>query len=415
MSVNINNKDLSFFTVTSPDIEETEQDLTSKIISLTINEEMGRLPFGTLTLYDPTQVYTRILRNGLKMDITWGYKVFDDGEKTKVLVNLNTDEMTGRRERRGFNAIISSPSGSASQGGQVVYNCNFSSLGFRGDEYSRDFEDMKKKDIVRRVFDELGVSSAFRDIRFQLGEQELSGDTKVRQDETNFQFLVRMSYEWRALFRLGHTPKGEIAGIFIDPDYLNRTYFHDWTTGGKGQSNYFDFMGAVSNVISYTWKNNEGENGVGDNVQMTMIDGKPTFLRFVQENEKVVAYRLVPERIGEELTKKGLESGIQGQTRLMKDWLNVKDFEQIKRFFVPIESSTAPQGFGYEIKAKMIGNPLVSPPTIANFGEGFPERIGNIQTKWYVRKVAHTINNTGYFMDVEIVDAFAISPTGEVL
>ena len=80
-----------------------------------------------------------------------------------------------------------------------------------------------------------------------------------------------------------------------------------------------------------------------------------------------------------------------------------------------LETKLSLISIGYEIKAKMIGNPLVSPPTIANFGEGFPERIGNIQTKWYVRKVAHTINNTGYFMDVDIVDAFAISPTGEVL
>lgn len=415
MSININNKDTSFFTIASPDIVETEQDLTSKIISLTINEEMGRLPYGTLALYDPNLTYARILRNGLQLDITWGYKVFDDSEKSKVLVSLNSDEMTGRRERRGFNAIISSPSGSSSQGGQVVYNCNFASLGFRGDEYSRDFTDMKKKEVVKRVFDELGVSSVFRDIRFKIGDQELSGDTKVRQDETNFQFLVRISYEWRALFRLGHTPKGDIAGLFIDPDYLDKTLFNTWTSGGKGQSNYFDYMGAVSNVISYTWKNNEGENGVGDNVQMVLIDGVPTFLRFVQENEKVTAYRLVPERIEKELTQRGLESGIQGQAKLMKDWLNVKDFEQIKWAFAPVESPTAPQGFGYEIKVKMIGNPLVSPPTIANFGEGFPERIGNIQTKWYIRKVAHTINNTGYFMDVDIVDAFAISPTGEVL
>ncbi len=415
MSVNINNKDTSFFTIASPDIVETEKDLTSKIISLTINEEMGRLPYGTLTLYDPTLIYARILRNGLKLDITWGYKVFDDSERSLVLVDLNSDEMSGRRERRGFNARISSPSGIGTQGGQLIYNCNFASLGFRGDEYSRFHENMFKKDLVALIFDELGVSSVFRDIRFQGGDQKLAGGTTERQDETNFQFLVRKSYEWRALFRLGHTPKGDIAGLFIDPLYLDKTLFNTWTTGGIGQSNYFDFKGPVSNVISYTWKNNEGENGVGDNIQMVLIDGVPTFLRFVQESERVQAYRLVPELVGAELEQRGLESGILGQARLYKDWQNVKDFDTIKRFFEPIESPTAPQGFGYEIKAKMIGNPLVSPPTIANFGAGFPERIGNIDTKWYVRKVDHTLDIKGYFMDVDIVDAFAISPTGEVL
>lgn len=415
MSININNKDSSFFTVASPDIVETEKDLTSKIISLTINEEMGRLPYGTLTLYDPTLIYARILRNGLKLDITWGYKVFDDSERTKVLVGLNSDEISGRRERRGFNAIVSAPSGAGTQGGQLIFNCNFASLGFRGDDFARIHKSGYKRDIISRVFDELGVSSVFRDIRFSRGDEKLSEQTNVRQNETNFQFLVRISYEWRALFRLGHTPKGDIAGIFIDPDYLSKTLFNTWTTGGRGQSNYFDYKGSVSNVISYTWKNNEGENGVGDNVQMVLIDGVPTFLRFVQESEKVVAYRLVPELIGKELEQRGLESGVQGQTRLMKDWLNVTDFKQIKRFFVPIEAGTAPQGFGYEIKAKMLGNPLTSPPVIASFGRGFPERIGNIDTKWYVRKVAHNLDINGYFMDTDIVDAFAITPLGEVL
>ena len=218
MSVNINNKDTSFFTIASPDIVETEKDLTSKIISLTINEEMGRLPYGTLTLYDPTLIYARILRNGLKLDITWGYKVFDVSERSLVLVSLNSDEMSGRRERRGFNAIISGPSGAGTQGGQLIYNCNFSSLGFRGDEFARVHKSGYKKDIISRVFDELGISTVFRDIRFTRGDEKLSEHTNVRQNETNFQFLVRISYEWRALFRLGHTPKGDIAGIFIDPD-----------------------------------------------------------------------------------------------------------------------------------------------------------------------------------------------------
>ncbi len=120
MSININNKDSSFFTIVSPDIVETEQDLTSKIISLTINEEMGRLPYGTLTLYDPTLIYSRILRNGLKLDVTWGYKRWDDSEKSVVLVSLNTDEISGRRERRGFNAIVSAPSGSGTQDGKLI-------------------------------------------------------------------------------------------------------------------------------------------------------------------------------------------------------------------------------------------------------------------------------------------------------
>ena len=78
-----------------------------------------------------------------------------------------------------------------------------------------------------------------------------------------------------------------------------------------------------------------------------------------------------------------------------------------------MELTTAPQGLGYTMQAKILGNPLLSSPLKIIFGKGFPvwftpkEAASNL-TNFYANKVTHTINNTGYKCDIEILDAFTL-------
>ena len=85
---------------------------------------------------------------------------------------------------------------------------------------------------------------------------------------------------------------------------------------------------------------------------------------------------------------------------------------KIKHFFDPVESSYAPQGFGYRITCDMIGNPLYIPSSQIKINNGFPDRLGGNQAIWYLDKVSHTINKSGYSMKIEIVDVFTLSPIG---
>ena len=181
-------------------------------------------------------------------------------------------------------------------------------------------------------------------------------------------------------------------------------------------------------VISYSAENKEGESGTGDNTILSMVDGQIVARKYIAEQQKVVTYRLNPEKITEGLKNAG---SAQGQMEFVGQWLKENDFQNLIRagFFTAVESVTCPQGYGYTINCKVIGNPLITPPNEAFFGENFPDQIGkrmvsghsytggitsDPKTKWFIRKVTHDISMSGYFSNVEIVDAFSISPTGEL-
>lgn len=413
MSIGLFNKDTSFFTLESTDVNLETRVLQDDIVSLSVAEEMGKIESGSFTLNDPDHVYARILRPGVSLNVTWGYRTWDAtiGGGFGSLVSVDT--LNQNLERRGLKVFITSPAGAARQNGQVTYSANFLARDMRGVQDIYVYRSGTKADIVAQVMQRLGVTRF--DIRFERGTEVTTSDTAVRQWETDFKFLVRYSIEWRALFKIGYDQQGLLVGMFIDPDKLALSPFTEWVVGANRQNQLFEWKEKQGNVISYNWRDKSGESGQGANVQIRYVNGQPTFYRYVTENQTVTAYRLVPERIERALEEQGLEGGVAGQIELVNNWLSVRDFEEIERFFEPIDSSTAPQGIGYEIDLKSLGNVGYAVGAVANFGQGFPDQIGNSQSLFYLYSVNHQVGNEGYFCDCKIVDAYAISPTGQRL
>lgn len=412
----LTNKDSSFFEIRSPDSSVDERLTTADFISLSVNEKMNQLTQGTLTLRDPNLVYARILRLGVRLRIVWGYRNRDESPRTELAPIQNDDEFTGSIERRGLEVMVEAPSGQGDGEGRRTYNCNFTALGLRGEDQVREFRSGTKASVVHEVLDELGVPRANRDVRFARGSEPVTDAQPVRQTESNFAFLTRLaSREWRVMFAMNYDQKGAIHAIFVDPELLGKTSYAQEVLGARGRSNLLDYMGVVSNVINYSWKNNAGRSGTGDSVQIQIVDGQPTFQRYNVETQQVVTWRLQPELIDAELDRKRDEAGIAGVAGLTADILGAQSFEEVKRFFVPVEQSTAPQGYGYEVKARMFGNPMTMAGNLIEFGAGFPDVLGNDQTGWYAVGVGHRIDGTGYFMDVDVADAFTFSPTGRLI
>ena len=178
-----------------------------------------------------------------------------------------------------------------------------------------------------------------------------------------------------------------------------------------GDSLFLEYKEGVANVLEYSWKNHAGESGSGDNVRIvTGADGRPTFIRYVTQGDTVKAYILRPERIKSKLQK---SDSFTKRFAQLRDWLNVTDFEEIEWAFDPVDLDTAPQGLGYSMQAKILGNPLLSAPLKIFFGEGFPvwftPRLPSIHTvNYYANKVTHTIDRSGYKIDLDIADAFTL-------
>jgi len=408
--IGITNNDSSFFEISSDDINLDDNLMSKNLIKLSITEQRNSMTQGTLSFLDPNDIFSRILRTGVNLKISWGYR--NNLLKQDIVNNkFNVDEINGSLIRRGLEGFISSPSGGGSNKGVITYNCNWTAFKFRGLDESKVYSSGTKKDVISQIFDKIGVSASKRFINFDVSNDQLNTDRSVRQDETDFQFLIRLAREWSALFSIGFSPKGEVVAVFMSTDKIGNNLMPSWMLNATGTNHAIGYKGDINNVISYTWKSNESENGTGSNVQLNFVDGKVVIKRFVAESEKVISYRLRPDRIREAINGAEID-GIIAQTKIVKDLLSANDFEQIKHFFDPYESTTAPQGFGYRISAKMFGNPLMIPPNQIIINNGFPDRLGGKQAKYYIDKVMHDIDRSGYKNNVEIVDAFSFSDIG---
>jgi hypothetical protein len=410
--IGIENKDSSFFTVESPDITLEDQDFSKDLISLSMTEKTSMMPQGTLQFYDPNHYYSRILRTGARLLISWGYRNLFTTPDSLIAKQLNFDEVTGQLIRRGYEGFVSSPTGGGSRDGVVTYNCNFTAFGFRGEDASKIYLSGTKASVIAQAFDDLGISPIKRLIDFSLGNDKVTSDYYIRQDETTYAFLNRLAIEWRAMFHIAFSPSGESVGMFIDEAMIGNVQWPTWVLNATGTSNILGYKGKLNNVISYTWSSSESERGVGDNVQLDIVDGQIIFRRYVAEEEKVITYRLDEQKIQDVYAQES-NRGLGQQIKLTKELLSKNDFEQIKHFFTPVESSTAPTGYGYKINAEMIGNPLYIPGSLMKINNGFPDRLGGSQSKWYLQGVTHKIDRSGYFMSIEVVDVFFLSPIGQ--
>ena len=135
------NHDGAYFDVTSDDVK-FEHVAREDVISLDVVEEMAKMDTGSIQLLDPNHVYSRIIRPGAKLKISWGIR------------NLGQVPI----ERSGVEVMVNSPSGGGEANGQVTFNCNFAALGFRGDNKTKWYESGTKADVVAEVFSRMGIS-----------------------------------------------------------------------------------------------------------------------------------------------------------------------------------------------------------------------------------------------------------------
>ena len=404
------NSDNSYFRVTSPDVQARNVAFNDYVTSISITEEsgLGRLDTGSINLIDPDNSLTRVVRAGMLLNIEWGYINIPLG-LPQVLgrpLELGT-EAFGPIVRSNFQGIVQYPQGGGDENGSRTFSINFFSPHIRAEKKRVVFSNTNRGALVRKLFDALGISDPiidFRDSTVQIGElfQEV-------QNETDYQMLVRLARQWNCVFRIGSLPSGAQTGVFADRNKIAELNFANTVTGARGNNYLFlNYKEAPQNVLSFTWKQNAGIEGGGDGVTISnsSATGKPIFTRTVIENETVRTYRFNPKRFDAAYAR--LQSP-EEQRRFREDIRSARDFETVRKFFDPVEVSTAPQGYGYEINCKMKGNPLMTPPIRVTFGDGMPvvltQRNENVSPNtFYCNKVTHNINRDGYFMDVQVLD-----------
>ena len=403
----------SFFTIAMP---QYVQGLTMNaispddVISLSVVEELGKSIQGSLELNDPQQMYARILRLNAQMQISFGYKAL--GVPLQSLFSASAaDSFTKVLERRGLNVIVLNPSGSCSAEGISKFSCGFLSQGWFGEVYMKEYVKGTKYDCVSDTLSHMGAELQY--IHFPNNGDQFDEQSCERQFETDFQFLNRLASDWRCTFHMGYQPDGHTFGMFYSENWAEDAaeVLAGWhgipLSSHKVSWKYIDEGSSDMQAISYDWRNEEGENGEGDNVQIKYVNGAPVYQRYTMVNDNVTLQTLDMDRVAQYAKDHPDISPVT----------NAVDFKSqvIQQFWTSSETTTAPNGVGYTVSIHMFGNPALVAGTIVTLNKGFPPNLttkNDKNIKFIIRKIAHTVSMQGYFMDLEVVDLATLSAVG---
>lgn len=408
MSIGISNADNSYFNVKTKlwGNKSIPQTIASDVISFSVTEEINKMISGNIRLYDNNDVYSRVLRFGLGIECEWGYTNADTSIQSILGLKRNPTEIkSGTYSRSGLKGTIQAPGGSGDNSGVKVFDCNFfgSEIMSGGDIKKRSGT---KASIVRQVLSEMGCSDTKVD--FLRGNDIITAPREIMQRESHFKFLTNLARQWDCIFRIGYNKSGKMIGLFTElkKQSVIKT-FCESISGGFGDSIYLEYKEGVCNVKEFTWKQNLGS---GDNIQLTYgADGKPQFIRYQAENEKVVAYRFNPDAVSAAL-KKEINKSIGSGFSLLREMLSTTDFQTLvkKGYFIKVIDQTAQQGYGYTLNVKMIGNPFCTAGLPVRFGKGFPAMFNQKNLILYVQKVTHSVSSV-YEMQLDIVDGLTLN------
>jgi hypothetical protein len=393
-------------------------DITSDVINLSISEENGGIINGSLTLFDPLLQYHNILKLSTSFSISFGYKT--NSVKEVYLNSKNPNEIYGIKSRDNINCIVISGNGNAQNNGNVTFTC-----GFIGNTYMTDsrkvvkYTSGNKLQVVQTVMARLGITKTFID--FDRQSETVGGtDLTIAQWTSDFRFLNDMASEWQSIFSVGLDPAGLQVGLFLGKNKIKdlqaQNFIKSCLGAVVGNNKLFEYgIGSTkANVISYTWKNNAGENGTGDGTVFHSVNGVPQTMRYFVEGGTVKAYKLNTENV-----KKFMNEYKGGNAKLEATGLILQAQEYNSKvadrhaydFFDVVDQSTAPQGEGYTINIEALGDPTVMPPGMVIFGNGFPDfwHYNNAPVKdFFIKKVDHKFDQSGYKMSLEIADIVTV-------
>ena len=108
------------------------------------------------------------------------------------------------------------------------------------------------------------------------------------------------------------------------------------------------------------------------------------------------------------------QGNLADESKAFLNIANAKTFEEVKRFFDPVDTPLAPQGMGFTANVLMKGDPRLTALTKVVFKNGFPaplmqEDSNKAIIKFFIRKVTHTFNKSEYACSVEVVDTYTLT------
>jgi hypothetical protein len=392
------------------------------ILSISVTEELGKTITGSISMRDPKLLYSMYLVVNRPLIVSWGYKL--PGADIADQLGISADKFASNLVRRGLSVFVMNPSGNADGNGYTSFSCGFMSAGWFGKYNEKTFKNCSRYDLVNQVLDSMGVFD--RHIAFGSASQMYNEESVERQSESDFSFLARLSTEWRCVFKLGFNSDRSTYCLFYGfegLDMMAQALSSKTVTmgldklaaatgfGGLPKFSYRNMDIGDIPVISYSWQNEEGENGQGDNVTITNVNGQMVHQRFKVKDDVISTWDLDMDAIKKDVGANGFKTVADVMAVANS---NFKD-QRIQKYWRQIDQKTAPNGYGYTLKLHLFGMPMITAGMLVLLGNGFPpqfRRKENTDIRFVVRAVSHSIDQSGYFTDIDIVDMFTVSVLG---
>lgn len=412
----LTNQTSSFFTVetVNPLGLKTELDLSHNVLDFEFNEELGQIASGQIRFIDDNQEYSRTLRQGKLLSISFGYKDFDTSLAS--ILKRNPTEFVGPISRQKITAMVLNPQGSGDQAGVPTFNCRFMCYhnAFLGRPITTTFETGTKATVILEMMTRAGVITP--SIIFPRGVEPVTPKNPILcTNKTPFAFLTEKANEWGAKLLLTYNPAGLLQGFFHSPDALTTGGMTKGTTGAAGVIALMEWKEGARNVLSYSWSINTSEGGAGDHVTayLNPTTGTISFQRSPASGEVATDYVLNMAAIKSVLKAKKAEGGakvvIQEVATIQGLALDITSFNTLVKqgIYVPASSPTAPQGGGYEIQMETLGNTNYTAGTPIALGLGFPDFFWQSKSVFYMHSVGHKISRSGYKTSIKIKDVYS--------
>lgn len=412
-----------FFVMESPDLKTTSSEekkitkyIADDIVSFSVTEELGKIVRGSLQLRDNADVYSSLFRNGMRFDVTFGYKSWGQNAARLGINNVTNPSISG--VRKGIRCMAQTPGGSGDEKGEKSYTLSFYGLEIINGKTRRVFATGTRYDVVSTLLDDLDVSQSDKVIDFDDQNEKVDTESPVRQNESSYNLLFRLAVQWKCFFHLGYAASGDRVAIFVDGTKIDgqnvaQAIKKIRREEATAREMYWN-SGNNSNVRSFTWNQHVGESGQGDGFTLTYINGKPVFQQYNAGTNRVETWKLNEARINAELTKKAKARRLLPEIT-KKNLLGAQTFADIKWAFDPVSESTAPEGMGYTVNLNLHGDPTLVVPSRVIFRDGFPPQFKcerdprTAVLSFVLRQTTQSMTKTGYATTAQVVDTYTLN------
>ena len=326
-----------------------DSDLQSKVSSFTVEEAENSPPSVTLTLLDDTGRINKKYTYGFNVEIEWGLKQNTQSFIPSFLERPDPNAIKGDYRRKIRAHFLNySPSGAD---GIVLSSITMRGAQIGGyNQVRKVFQKEKPRDVIAAAIAQMKMNAVidFPGMGIPLNKKNFI----VQNYESYWAFLRRMAFKYECKLVM----QGDTVFFVSWEKQYDVTYAE--IRGAEGVYHKLDYGTIDGGIISFSFDANSNSTNGSTISIVTGPDGKSQTAFSPSPTENVEIWELDSDKI-----KAALRKGtIKDKMKLLAE-VESAGFEDLDRFkelyFTPRKTTTAPEGYGYTGKLKILPNPNI--------------------------------------------------------